>query len=157
MSTNNNNNNNSAIGSTYRALAEASKLSIPILSQPDKLGFFCDLYFPIYDKPINGDYNEVDLFATHKNARYSDTPDAKDNFYIIGFLKTQIMNSPNSEFETFYLEGDNDRPYIEAVVELPIATKIVVHFTDSITVSFWVEKKTINQAGIIHMMLNPIV
>lgn len=148
----------SNIGKIYQKFADKSKLSTPYLSRPDKYGYVCTIYFPIYDVAHNGDFSEVDIFSTHKNAKYGNTPDITDNFYIPYLLKKQIMNSSSTEFETFYLEGEDERPFIETTIELPIASKVIVHFTDNSTMLFWIEKKTIVPGGVfMRMYLNPLV
>ena len=151
--------NRSKIGSLYEKYASRAKKSTPYLSRSDKYGYKCEIFFPLYNKPVNEDYSEVDIYATHENANYSSKPDAIIDFYIVGLIKNQFMNSPSSEFETFYLEGDDDRAYIETIKEneLPIQTKVIVHFSEETKMIMWIEKKTMNQASILRMYLNVLV
>ena len=146
----------------YNIYSDISRRTTPILSDSKRYGYKCDIYFPEYGSVIpNEDYSEVDIFSTHENAIYADTPDlAGVEYYIPGLLKKQIMNSPSTEFENFYLEGDDARPFIEChfTLELPIASKVIVHFDEETKAVFFIEKKTKTPAGIfLRMYLNALV
>lgn len=128
----------------------------------DVYGYPCDVYYPQFPTDdSHGNYDNVNIYSTHKNSGYSDTPDIVGvNFYIVHLLRKQIMNSDSSEFENFYLEEDSDRPFIEVhpKQELPIQSKVVVHFDEETKVNFFIEKKT-KSAGstFLRMYLNPLV
>jgi hypothetical protein len=116
-----------------------------------KYGLFCDIYFPLFGANANadGNYDKTSIFSTHQPAEYSNTPNITNiKFYIPQLLRKESMNSTESEFDSFYMEGDDDRPFIETSKsrELPIQSKVVV-FIEKSTLSFTVEKKTVVQGA----------
>lgn len=123
-----------------------------------------DVYFPKFGANPNeqGNYDETNIFTTHQPAKYSDTPDITNiKYYIPRLLRKESMNSSDLEWDSFYLEGDDDRPFIETSKkrELPIQAKVVVYIENS-TLTFTVEKKTIiqgaNGAMLLRMWLSAI-
>lgn len=160
---------NNIIGFTYQKFEQVSSKSTPRIAK--KLGFPCDVYFPIFGNVITHgseachnlrtNYENIDLFATHQNAEYSNTPDLVGvRFYIPHLVKKQIMNSPSNDFETFYLDEDSANPFIEVhpSEELPIQSKLVVHFSTAARMNLFIEKKTIVPGGVfLRMYLNTLV
>ena len=71
------------------------------------------------------------------------------------------MNSSEAEFDSFYLENEMDRPFIETSKkrELPIATKVVVYQGRSIS-KFFVDKKLVVTGAdgmmLLRMYLSPL-
>lgn len=120
--------------------------------------FLCDLYFPINqpNPSEKGTYNAVNIFEPHQQAEYNDMPDvSKVQFVIPHLLRKQSMNSPEDEFDSFYLEEDSDeRPFIETSKEneLPILTKVVVYVEQS-KMYFFVDKKLVVNGADGHMLL----
>ena len=149
----------SMFGKTYKKFFNVSSQSTPKLA--NVWGYDCDIYTPLYSTDdSHGNYDDVDIYSTHKNAEYSNTPDFSQKYYIVNLLKKQIMNSNSNEFETFYLDEESNRPFIECHVsqELLIQTKVVVHFDDDAKMNFFIEKKTSTPGGaFLRMYLNPLV
>ena len=129
----------------------------------DKYGLLCDLYFPVFDKYNTvSKYENMKIFAPHQSPTYKDEPDYKDVLYYIPYLiKKDAMNSPETEFDSFYTEDEIDRPFIETSKkrELPIATKVVVKQGKSIS-KFFVDKKLVVTGAdgfmLLRMYLSPL-
>ena len=148
----------SMYGKTYKKFFKVSQVSTPKIAEV--FGYVCDIYTPLYstDYP-QGNYDNVDMFSTHKNADYADTLSFTQKYYIVNLLKKQAMGTNLEDFDNFYLDEEDDRPFIECHVsqELLIHTKIVVHFDDDAVINFFVEKKTSVPGGsFIRMYLNPL-
>lgn len=111
-----------------------------------KFGLPCDLYFPIFNKyDTVTKYQNMKIFAPHQSATYNDVPDLENVlFYIPYLIKKDAMNSPETEFDSFYTEDEIERPFIETTKkrELPIQTKVVVKQGLSI-MKFFVDKKLV--------------
>ena len=128
-----------------------------------KYGIPCDLYFPIFDKyKDTSKYRDMKIFAPHQSATYKETPDYEDVlFYIPYLIKKDAMNSPETEFDSFYTEDEIDRPFIETSKkrELPIQTKVVVKQGKSIS-KFFVDKKLVVTGAdgfmLLRMYLSPL-
>lgn len=121
-----------------------------------KFGLKCDLYFPKNSSNPNvfGNFDNINLFSTHGTVEYSDEPDVlSKKFYIPKLLKRESMNSPEDEFDSLYLDGE-ERPFIETSKsnELPIQTKVVVHIGSS-TMNFVVERKQVVNGASGHQLL----
>jgi hypothetical protein len=141
------------ISSIYKKFTNVSNKLIE--NYESKFGLLCDLYFPenSSNPGDDGNYDEVNLFASHGIVSYSSTPDVEGAlFYIPKLLKKEAMNSPESDFETFF--EDDERPFLETSKkrELPIHTKVVVYLSQSKMI-FTVEKKTVVQGADGHMLL----
>lgn len=148
------------IGKTYQKYQELSSRSTYRIA--NVMGYECDIYFPVFNNiGSNNNYENVSMFSTHEPAGYASTPDlSRVNFYIPHLVKKQVMNSTGSEFETFYLDEDSERPFIELhpSLELPIQSKVVVYFTENSTMNLFIEKKTVVPGSIfLRMYLNPLV
>ena len=71
------------------------------------------------------------------------------------------MNSPETEFDSFYTEDEVNRPFIETTKkrELPIQTKVVVKQGQSI-MKFFVDKKLVVTGAdgfmLLRMYLSPL-
>lgn len=132
-------------------------------SYENTYGLRCDLYFPVnhnYDETYK--YQKVNLFTPHELPEYHEDPDVKGVlFYIPLLYKKEFMNSPEDEFDSFYLEDEPRRPFIETSKkrELPICTKVVVHLEETV-MKFWVDKKTVKAGAngffILRMGLSPL-
>lgn len=128
-----------------------------------KYGLPCDLYFPIFDKyKDTSKYRDMKIFAPHQSATYKETPDYENVlFYIPYLIKKDAMNSPETEFDSFYTEDEIDRPFIETSKkrELPIQTKVVVKQGQSIS-KFFVDKKLVVTGAdgfmLLRMYLSPL-
>lgn len=112
----------------------------------EKFGLPCDLYFPIFDTyKSTTKYRDMKIFAPHQSPSYKETPDFTDVlFYIPYLIKKDAMNSPETEFDSFYTEDEIERPFIETTKkrELPIQTKVVVKQGLSIS-KFFIDKKLV--------------
>ncbi len=129
----------------------------------EKFGLPCDLYFPIFDKyKSTSKYRDMKIFAPHQSPTYKDKPDYENVlFYIPYLIKKDAMNSPETEFDSFYTEDEVDRPFIETTKkrELPIQTKVVVKQGLSI-MKFFVDKKLVVTGAdgfmLLRMYLDPL-
>ena len=129
----------------------------------EKFGLPCDLYFPIFNTyKSTTKYRDMKIFAPHQSATYKETPDYEDVlFYIPYLIKKDAMNSPETEFDSFYTEDEIDRPFIETSKkrELPIQTKVVVKQGQSIS-KFFVDKKLVVTGAdgfmLLRMYLSPL-
>ena len=122
----------------------------------------CEVYYPIF--PLYTDltkYRDMKIFTPHQSPTYAKTPDLRTKFYIPMLIPKQSMNSPETEFDSFFTEDTIDRPFIETSKkrELPIASKIVVHQGLSI-VKFFIDKKLVvtgaNGMMLLRMYLSPL-
>jgi len=119
-------------------------------------GLPCDIFLPINatNPDSLNDYDKTNLFNIHSNVTYPTLPNVSRKFYIPFLLKKKSMDSSELEFDSFYLEDEDQRPFIETKYDnsLPISTKVVVHVEESI-MQFVIDKKlVINGAGG-HMLL----
>ena len=124
----------------------------------------CDIYLPIFNSyKEDVKYRDQKIFAPHQSCSYAPNPDYENVlFYIPNLIKDNNMNSPETEFDSFYLEEDAaDRPYIETTKkkELPIQTKVVVKRGQSI-MKFFIDKKTVVTGSdgfmLLRMYLSPL-
>ena len=107
----------------------------------------CDIYLPIFNSYKDDvKYRDQKIFAPHQSCSYAPNPDYENViYYIPNLIKDSNMNSPETEFDAFYMQDDaTDRPFIETTKkkELPIQTKVVVKRGQSI-MKFFVDKKTV--------------
>lgn len=130
-----------------------------IKAYQDKYGVICDIYFPINDSGPNeyGTYEQVDIFARRQSTRYKDEPDADivgAKFVIVHLFKKESMNSPENQFDSFYLSDDDQRPFIECskADELPVMTKLVVYVESSVF-RFYVDKQTVVNGADGHLIM----
>lgn len=140
------------------------KISNSIIPRYERaFGLRCDIYFPIND-PYNTvtKYKDQKIFGPHQSPTYAKRPDLeKVLFYIPYLIKDQAMNSSELEFDSFYLDTDIDRPYIETTKkrELPLLTKVVVYQGISRS-KFFVDKKLVVTGAdgimVLRMFLSPL-
>jgi len=116
-------------------------------------GHECDLYFPINapNPGTDGNYDNVNIFATHGVVEYNSTPDVtNEKFYIVNLFKNESMNSPEDVFDNFYSdEVEYAQPFIETSYdrELPTMTKVKVMLEETV-IYFMVERKgAVDQAN----------
>ncbi len=137
------------IGKKYRLISD---------KVTDKLeevhGVPCNVFYPINvpNPNANGNYDNINLFATHGVVPYSDTPDFNRNYYIPYLLKKEIMPSPEDVFDTFYNEDTEFvQPYIETSYseELPRMTKIEATVGDSKLYLMVERKGSVVQSGVL--------
>lgn len=107
----------------------------------------CDIYLPIFNTyKEDVKYRDQKIFAPHQSCSYAPYPSYENVlYYIPNLIRDKSMNSPETEFDSFYLENDaTDRPYIETTKkkELPIQTKVVVKRGQSI-MKFFIDKKDV--------------
>lgn len=107
----------------------------------------CDIYLPIFNSyKEDVKYRDQKIFAPHQSCSYPKNPNYTNVlYYIPNLIKDSNMNSPENEFDAFYMQEDaTDRPFIETTKkkELPIQTKVVVKRGKSI-MKFFVDKKTV--------------
>ena len=129
----------------------------------EKYGLPCDLYFPIFNSYNSvTKYREMKIFSPHQSATYKNIPDYENVlFYIPYLIKKDAMNSPETEFDSFYTEDEINRPFIETTKkrELPIQTKVVVKQGQSI-MKFFVDKKLVVTGAdgfmLLRMYLSPL-
>ena len=129
----------------------------------EKYGLPCDLYFPVFDTYNTvTKYREMKIFSPHQSASYKEEPDYENVlFYIPYLIKKDAMNSPETEFDSFYTEDETDRPFIETTKkrELPIQTKVVVKQGQSI-MKFFIDKKLVVTGAdgfmLLRMYLSPL-
>lgn len=127
------------------------------LAYEKKFSFFCDLYMPRFGANPNedGNYDQTNIFTTHQPATYPSTPDVLNaKFYFVGLFKKESMNSSELEWDSFYLDDDSDRPFIETSKsrELPIQTKVKIYIEQS-TLTMMVERKQVVQGASGHMLI----
>lgn len=109
-------------------------------------GLPCDIYFPI-NNSYKGTtkYRDVKIFGPHQSPTYAKEPDiVKAVYYIPHLIPKQAMNSSETEYSPFYLEDEQERPFIETSKkrELPISSKVVVHQGGS-QIKFFIDKKLV--------------
>ena len=138
-------------------------ISSRLIKQYERVfGLPCDLYFPIHteynEKTL---YRDMKVFGPHQSYDYKKLPDVHTHYYIPFLIKKESMNSSELEFDSFYLETEIDRPFIETTKkrELPIGTKVVVFQGESQS-KFFVDKKTVITGAdgfmLIRMYLDPL-
>ena len=123
----------------------------------------CDIYLPInnsYKKTTK--YRDVKVFGPHQQPTYAKNPDYTNVLYYIPHLvPKQAMNSSETEYSPFYLEDEQERPFIETSKkkELPVGTKVVVHQGES-QIKFWIDKKLVVTGAcgfmLLRMYLSPL-
>lgn len=140
------------------------RISARLVKKYEKaFGLPCDLFFPQHDYYNEYSmYRDMKIFGPHQSYTYREFPDVKKaRFYIPHLIKKEGMNSSELEFDSFFLEEETDRPFIETVKkrELPIGTKVVVYQGASIS-KFFVDKKTVITGAdgfmLIRMYLDPL-
>lgn len=140
------------------------KISTRLIKRYEKVfGLPCDLYFPIYDEYNEYSmYRDMKIFGPHQSYTYQKLPDVRrTRFYIPYLIKKEGMMSSELDFDSFYLETEIDRPFIETSKkrELPVGTKVVVYQGESMS-KFFVDKKTVITGAdgfmLIRMYLDPL-
>lgn len=127
-------------------------------------GLPCDIYFPIYPAyKSNIKYRDMKVFGPHQQPNYPKQPDIEKTLYYIPFLikPGQNMNSSEEEFDAFYTDDAEQRPYIETTKkrELELMTKVVV-FQGESQMKFFVDKKLVVTGAdgfmLLRMYLSPL-
>ena len=140
------------------------KISSRLIRRYEKVfGLPCDLYFPIHDEYNEYTlYRDMKIFGPHQSYTYKELPDVtRTHFYIPYLIKKEGMNSSELDFDSFYLETEIDRPFIETTKkrELPIGTKVIVWQGESRS-KFFVDKKTVITGAdgfmLLRMYLDPL-
>ena len=126
-------------------------------------GLRCDVYFPIFE-PYNTvtKYRDMKIFGPHQSPTYNKKPDLeKTLFYIPYLIKSENFNSSETDFDSFYTEMDNERPFIETTKkrELPLQSKVVVYQGMSRS-HFFIDKKLVVTGAdgmmLLRMYLSPL-
>jgi hypothetical protein len=143
----------SIIGTTYKRYVEVSNRVTS--SYETGFGFSVDVYFPVNlpNPQSDGNYDDVNIFATHGAIWHTLVPDVSTTYYIPHLFKKDSMKSTEDSFDNFYDEAD-EQPYIETShsKEIPIMSKVIVNIEET-TVGFLVEKKTVKNGANGHMLL----
>jgi len=127
-----------------------------------KMGFNCDIYFPINGANPNsyGNYDQVNVFGTQAIPTYDVLPDTSVDYVICNLFKKEAMNTADNAFDSFYLENEQ-QPFIETSKEkeLELLTKVVVH-NGSLRIPFSIERKQVVNGTdgllLLRMYLNPL-
>lgn len=137
------------IGKIYREVSDR------VTAQYEETyGLDCNVYFPVNtpNPDANGNYDNINLYASHGVIPYSDTPNIEDvKFYIPYLLKKETMISPEDVFDTFY---NDDTEFVQPFIEtsfskvLPIMSKIEVEIGDSKAYYMVARYGTVKQSGI---------